>query len=699
MKTKLLFLTLLLPAFGGSLFAQKSPSNPVGANITVADAGSCSTVNSFLWQQLPNNAGTTTVNLAGTFVATVTIRESNNGGGSWTTATTLSAAGTTTFSTNGFTDICADVTAYTSGTVQVSLSTGLQQVQSVVSGGSSSGASVPAPIMGFYLGPQCPVANTGQCFFTQADTQEVSDCGWTNAAPDVNCTNAHFSIADVGKNAMGFGTCATDPTNTQATGGSTSPNAAPLTIASFLSSTHITLSGNPANTFAISNTAPLGGCFIWGHFDDAGAALLDTAAQAAPQCPKIFLSATSYFFTQPHFFTNPTACQNIGPALGGPRANPVGFGAVILSAGYELEGRGTGPTTFYLSTNFPNGDACNHLPTPSAVSTIHGGSCFVIPAMGKWSDFRIDGGGQGSMTSMSGKTLLSLAVATLNNFMCGNVGTYQGGNMIGVEMVQQAMLYQVNVSGCGTVPLAVSNTSNTNVGVRVVSESGAVSALVIEGPPAAGAGGAFSFTCYYCILESANSQPFGAFPAVLNIGGVIKLFGGSLGTFNGNSGANTNNGINTYSCQTTAGCVLYADSTAFVGGSGGASNTNGAINCTVACTNYLINSSLSSQSAGFDYQDVAGSSLFDLGGNTYTPRFTVAGANHHTESGTCTFAAATTCAVTFNRTYGAAAPSFFVPPNIVGTTTTLTVSALSATAATITASASNSGSVNWTAVQ
>jgi len=141
MKPKLVLALLasaLIPAWAQ---AQKSFSNPVGANITVADAGTCSTTGSFLWQQLPNNAGTTTINLAGTFSATVTVRESNNGGGAWTTATTLSAAGTSTFSTNGFTDICADVTAYTSGTVQVSISTGLQQVQSVVSGVGGSGSS------------------------------------------------------------------------------------------------------------------------------------------------------------------------------------------------------------------------------------------------------------------------------------------------------------------------------------------------------------------------------------------------------------------------------------------------------------------------------------------------------------------------------------------------------------------------------
>jgi hypothetical protein len=107
------------------LCAQKTASNPLGGNLTVQDAGTCSTTGSFLWQQLPSNAATTTVNLAGTFSGTLTIRLSNNGGGSWTTNNTTTSAGTTSISTNGFTDICADVTTFTSGSFAVTITTGL----------------------------------------------------------------------------------------------------------------------------------------------------------------------------------------------------------------------------------------------------------------------------------------------------------------------------------------------------------------------------------------------------------------------------------------------------------------------------------------------------------------------------------------------------------------------------------------------
>jgi hypothetical protein len=121
-------------------------ANPLGGNITVQDAGVCSTSGSFLWQHLPTNASTTTVNLAGTFAGTLTIRLSNNGGGSWTTNSTTTTAGTTSISTNGFTDICADVTTYTSGSFAVTITTGLNTGPQGPAGPAGSGSgSAAAP--------------------------------------------------------------------------------------------------------------------------------------------------------------------------------------------------------------------------------------------------------------------------------------------------------------------------------------------------------------------------------------------------------------------------------------------------------------------------------------------------------------------------------------------------------------------------
>src|SRR5690242_6935518 len=115
-------------------------TNPVSAPLYAQDAGTCSaTANSNLIQQLPPNASTTTVNLSGTLSATVTVRASNNGGATWVTLGTASAAGTTTYGTNSYTHLCADVTTYTSGTVNVTISTG------VIGGGNGNSGSLSLP--------------------------------------------------------------------------------------------------------------------------------------------------------------------------------------------------------------------------------------------------------------------------------------------------------------------------------------------------------------------------------------------------------------------------------------------------------------------------------------------------------------------------------------------------------------------------
>ena len=147
---KKLFLvtTLALALFCGiPAYAQRtSPTgiisssilNPLSGNLSVQDAGTCSTAGSFLWQQLPNNPYTTTVNLAGTFSGTLTVRESNNNGSVWTTAGTITSAGTTSYQTSGYTDFCVDLTTFTSGVFQVSITTG-----SVI-GGSGVGTLQPS---------------------------------------------------------------------------------------------------------------------------------------------------------------------------------------------------------------------------------------------------------------------------------------------------------------------------------------------------------------------------------------------------------------------------------------------------------------------------------------------------------------------------------------------------------------------------
>ena len=93
----------------------------------------------------------------------------------------------------------------------------------------------------------------------------------------------------------------------------------------------------------------------------------------------------------------------------------------------------------------------------------------------------------------------------------------------------------------------------------------------------------------------------------------------------------------------------------------------------------------------------AGGTVIDELGNALSGTFTNNGVYRHRETGTCTFAAATTCTVTFAVTFGTTTPTFLIQPINPGAVT-FTVTALSASAATITASGANSLSVGWESV-
>lgn len=693
MKLKLAVSLLILLGLGGSLRAQRTASNPLGGNLAVQDAGTCSTTGSFLWQTLPTNAGTTTLNLAGTFTATVTVRESNNGGGTWSTANTLSAVGTTTYSTNGFTDFCVDVTAFTSGSVAISISTGLQQVQSVVSGSSSGngtgGTTNPAaPIMGFYLSSACPSTNTGSCFNTPANTQQANACAYTSGSGVVTCfgqvaqvtgsvtsnvatytttgsipsnwaagnsiTISQFATAflnttctistvtpttvtcplvhangsspagdtgeiansnagpfvagDVNKRIFGYNTCRTS-FDLSASNNLPMTTGTALTIASFQSSIQVTASGNAANTVTLS--ANNGGCVIWGTPDDAGAALVDAAAQVAPTCPRILFAAASYLFTVPHFTVSPTTCTGLGVDY----PNGANFGNVVYAAGYELEGRGVGPTTWYLPPGFPETGSCSNGKS--------GLGCFVIVTEGRWTGIHITGGGNRLSSGMTNNQILvemdgpaSLDYVTLTNF--GGALSVGGTRCVGAY--GWAQIQQINISGCGGDQLATNTSSSVtvirgwfeNTGGTGAVQNHAINAGILtdyftQTPTTFTK---YNFICYDCTVSREGTVGSAGSNLVNDNGLAIKWYRGGISMVGGPGGQTTQG----FLCA-SAGCVFDLEDT-FADMSVGNLGVTSGINCTSSCTTYLKNSVVKGTATGVGYADVAGSTLFDLGGNT-----------------------------------------------------------------------------------
>ena len=480
--------------------------------------------------------------------------------------------------------------------------------------GAYTPSAVPGPIMGFYLSSNCSPRNVSQCFFTPANTQQANDCAWTSGQPDINCNTPHFVAGDVGKRAFGYGTCAASA-NIAANNNNNPITTTPqLTISSFISSTHVQLSGNAANTATVSASFPPGGCFIWGNPDDSGAAAMDTAMQSSPSCAKFFLAAANYLFTTNHFVTTPTACLGLGPLLG----SSAGPGNIVYSAGYELEGRGPGPTNIYLPPGFPESGTCTN--------GLSGHGCFVVVVQGRWNNVEINGGGNWKGYGMADNSILLEmdGPATLDYFNCINFAarpSLGGGHVsYGIGAFMWSQLYQVNLSSCGAGQL-VTNVSSSVTIMRMWIEQ-------VGGYEAIGTGeladyhaqnvsqfSRYNFICYDCTVGVESVvDPFGPPFLLVNRGGsAIKWYRGGLSTEGFPPQAQNN--IVGYDCVTTAGCLLdvqdaYWDLSQPATGTGYI-----AMNSAVAGTIVAKNTIVKGTTGGFAYKDVTGSKFLSEGGN------------------------------------------------------------------------------------
>jgi hypothetical protein len=452
-----------------------------------------------------------------------------------------------------------------------------------------SGAS---PIVGWYLSPQCPPSNAAQCFFTYANTQVDNTATWSSVSSTITTTDSPFTAADVAvpaKQLWGFGTTAGVDSSCSpyqpmpVTANLTTTN---VTITAFIDANHVTVSPNPGTTFSTAK-----GCIIWGQPDDTGAAALDTAIQAAAQCPKVTAAAGYYLFTAPHFFTQPTGCLNLPNIIGSSR-----FGNILYTSGFDFEGRGIGVTTFFHPPDYPQSGACNH--------GTSGNACWAPPGSARFHDFAISGGG-GNLGPASA-AIMEIGVGSLEYFVCTNFGS-----SVGINVQDQAQLQQVTASNCGATGITIKASTGTILpaglfanarGYRVTSENATVRNFLVE----AGA----QFTCRTC--EAFGSQT-SQIPFWSNQGGTIWLEDSDITTLSNPSGS-TLNGGSAYNCNTTGGCVLHGNHLRINQGTL-TTNVNG-IFCSVTCTNYLQDSIVLATGTGAAYTDsVSTSSFIDECGN------------------------------------------------------------------------------------
>ena len=490
--------------------------------------------------------------------------------------------------------------------------------------------------MGLYLSSSCPVANTGSCYYTPANTQTAVDCSYTSASPTVNCAGSHFVSGDVGKRIFGYQICAAfNPAYVPGTGPNfygTNPLSAatPLTISTFNSATQVTLSGNAINSSTGGNTA----CFIWGNTDDAGAVALDAAVAASPNCQKVFLGAAYYLYTVPHHYAQPTACKNL------PTVYPYGLSAgnMLYAAGLELEGRGTAPTTIFLTPAFPETGTCNF--------GLSGHGCFVVPTEGTWRDLAISGGGNFNAVNVPPTSYLVEVdgPATLEHFTCTDFASLGGGNAgnYGVAAFLWTQLTLVNISGCGAVGVGT-NVSSAVTAMRLSVDNAYSDGIVVGAIPDfytqnVGQFDKYNLVCYDCRVFAGNmGQTANPWIGLVSFGSKIKLYHSTISSYQQTSAVSN---LTAYKCQTTANCVLNAEDVyADMSGGGAFTGTgyNGII-CSVACSNTIRNSIFKGTSGGSAYTDVAGSTLNDQGGNTWGTA-TILGtliADGHSINGACT---------------------------------------------------------------
>jgi hypothetical protein len=395
------------------------------------------------------------------------------------------------------------------------------------------------------------------------------------------------------------------------------------------------------------SSATANGIFTWGY-DNTAPVVAAAAAQATqPKCGTIIWPSEILMINQGFSYTGTTA-SDCGLSY-------IGFGYsshIVLEPGFSFSA-------------VTNGVGCTSL------------GCFGNTAASTvWQNFQIDGTNQ----SLSG-----ISTAPASALFTIGPGSYAiGVNMFGWATAASNGPKGANINGAGPFGLgfAISNWGDGNIWgsgqISIGNNNGGTNVTLKTVGFTDDYAGTYSGVY---VTQGSELHAWGTTANANNGGfGAMSCDRGSLGTHLdgakvglGTPGANgigfqfNNNG-------TGGNCVAYAKGTTFNGGGSG---------------------------AAISVPSGATGDLWDQGGNTFSSPFLSNSGTfryHHRETGTCVFAAATTCTVTFAFTFGnSTLPTFPISPINPGAVT-FTVTALSTTAATITASASNSLSVGWEAV-
>jgi hypothetical protein len=315
MKKPLLILALLcVPLARG----QSSFQNPLQGPITATSAA-CAVAGdqSCVWQKLALAASVATVQVSGTFSATLTV-EANNGGANFSTLGTITTAGTTSYVVAGFTDFRVRASAYTSGTAFVTINS-----SPAPSGGVTSGTADPT-------GNAC-AANT---LYVQTTTGKL-----------YSCDAGVFAIVSGGGSTVSI--TATSPiviTPSPTTG--TGVISAPTVVTSAAAITNNVLAKGSGGAQGLANSAET----------DNGATFSTTLPLASSGASSATVPALSLTGTMTPLTGNPVPYVYYSPGTVNPTFNGTGSGVVFNGpsgfGGHMFEGFVNGSSSkWFVDTN------------------------------------------------------------------------------------------------------------------------------------------------------------------------------------------------------------------------------------------------------------------------------------------------------------------------------------------------------------
>ena len=472
-------------------------------------------------------------------------------------------------------------------------------------------------------------------------------CTFSSGNTSITCPNASFNSADVGKIVY-------DTTGGQNGGQISGTIHIPLTtIATVVDATHITTVLAPTSNSGVTEV------LVYGYQD--GAALNTAWHAAADACGALNLGNDIFLTNRGQFNYTNAKCANAG-RTGNMRNGESVYGSATYTAFIV-------PTPdFDFTTGV--GNSCDG----------SGNGCFLSADDGLNAHDITFWGASLNLASGSGAVLARLISNQNGRYVNLNFMAFQASfaGSQGVILGSAWSIYdKLDIDGWGGQPLTVSGASIPTNPIQLSNSSaydGARAGLqVVAG--------------YFRSINNEYEGPSGSVLAACRVSSGAYFF-------------STND-------LCTSGGTFEGTLTVLSGGHAFLTNAyiNGTGNSTPAVTASgdvrLINSRVQetgTTSTGFSVGS-AGVLWVDpitlnQTGATTVLSVTAGGVVHTPQSGTCVFAASTTCTVTFPVPYGSA-PVFTITPVNPGTVT-FTVTALSATGATITGSSSNSLTVGWT---